>query len=143
MILVLSFKQAPVATLDLLVERPEFAVVFWMDPDYKPTPTPGWVRWLARMLGGYTPPMELPEAPPELDRTGIETTIDDAESLMTNTDEISIGTALRGSTHGHGDDLAVYPDQAEALGEAVRDERVAAFGQAAHAASLGVVLKLS
>ncbi|TWT99103.1 hypothetical protein Pla108_00360 [Botrimarina colliarenosi] len=125
----MTLKQAPAATLDLLVERPELAVVFWMRPDYTPPKQPGWVKWLARMLGGYTPPMELPEAPPELVRDGDKLDLDKSwhalQWLLTQPlsrsegDEweipppegflLSAGEAIEGSDHGYGDDRAVPP----------------------------------
>lgn len=133
----MSLKQAPAATLDLLVQRPELAVVFWMDPNYTPPKQPAWVRWIARLLGGYTPPMELPEPPPELARNGAEIDLDKAwhalQWLLTKPlsksegDEwelpppegtlLSAGAPVEGSDHGYGDERAIYPEETSSFAE--------------------------
>jgi len=148
----LSLKQAPAATLDLLVERPELAVVFWMDPDYRPPEQPAWVRWLAVKLGGYTPPMELPEAPPELNRDGETLRIESHASELFAASR-DYGRPIPGSTHGHGDDRAVWPDHVARLREAAQaavDDGRAPHFQSLHkfiesttTGALGLVLKLS
>ncbi len=129
MSMILSLKQAPAATLDLLVQRPELAVVFWMNPDFKPAKPSGFVVWLTRLLGGYTPPMELPEAPKELARNGERLDLDKAwhalqwlltqPKSMSEGDEwqvpppegflLGAGEPIVGSDHGYGDERAASP----------------------------------
>lgn len=150
----LSLKQATAATLDLLIERPELAVVFWMDPGYVPPKPPGWVRWLARTLGGYTPPMELPKAPQELDRSGDVLRVGEIDAAAPNdglTPLLASGQPIPGSTHGYGDERALYPNDVATIkdridAEAAPDARLSrlkTFLRAAEANSLGFVVKLS
>ncbi|MEQ8847840.1 hypothetical protein [Botrimarina sp.] len=150
----LSLKQAPAATLNLLLERPELAVVFWMDPDYKPPKQPGWVKFIARRLGGYTPPMELPEAPPELDRSGEVLRLDGGLDVQTNESLAPLltgGKAIEGSTHGYGDERAVYPNEVAELdrhlsalaAENGAFKELKNYLHGTSEKSLGVVVKLS
>jgi len=131
MSMILTLKQAPAATLDLLVERPELAVVFWIDPNYVPPEQPGWVKWLARMLGGYTPPAPIPDPPPEMARNGEELSLEKEwhglQWLLTRPlhkeqgDEwevpppegalLSAGRLIEGSDHGYGDERALSVEE--------------------------------
>jgi hypothetical protein len=140
MSMILSLKQAPAATLDLLVARPELAVVFWMNPDYKPPKTPSFVVWLTRLLGGYTPPMELPDAPKELARNGEKLDLDKAwhalQWLLTHPKSMSegdewqvpppegfllgAGRPIVGSDHGYGDERAASPADVAAFDDLLK-----------------------
>lgn len=161
MSLTLTLKQAPEATLDLLVERPELAIVFWMNPDYIPPKTPLIARIIARVFGGYTPPMELPEAPPELARNGEELRLDrSAENLLKAIGEPPLnerGRAIRGSHHGYGDERALDPQDVSALANTLPNQalplsdddlsddlnRLNEFVQATSSEALGLVIQLS
>jgi hypothetical protein len=140
MSMILSLKQAPAATLDLLVQRPELAVTFWTNPDYKPPKTPSFVVWLTRLLGGYTPPMELPDAPKELARNGEKLDLDRAwhalqwlltqPKSMSEGDEwqvpppegflLGAGRPIVGSDHGYGDERAASPGEVAAFDELLK-----------------------
>ncbi|QDV75528.1 DUF1877 family protein [Botrimarina mediterranea] len=140
MSMILSLKQAPAATLDLLVQRPELAVVFWMNPDFKPAKPSGFVVWLTRLLGGYTPPMELPEAPKELARNGERLDLDKAwhalqwlltqPKSMSEGDEwqvpppegflLGAGEPIVGSDHGYGDERAASPAEVAAFDDLLK-----------------------
>lgn len=140
MSMIMTLKQAPARTIDLLVARPELAIVFWMDPDYTPPQQPALVRWLARMLGGYTPPMELPEAPPELEQGGREFSVEKAwhglHWLLTRPELaegdagwetstpagflLTAGRPIEGSDHGYGDDRAASPADVSRFNEVLQ-----------------------
>lgn len=137
MSMILTLKQAPEATLDLLVSRPELAVTFWIDPNYEAPKQPGWVRWLARLLGGYTPPAPIPEAPPELARNGEELSLDkewhglhwlltrplqksegdDWEVPPPEGALLNAGRLIEGSDHGYGDERAMSPTEVAAFNQ--------------------------
>lgn len=130
MSMIMRLKQAPAATLDLLVERPELAVVFWTKPGPAASVQPAFVRWLVRLFGGKESRLELPEAPVGLARNGAECDLDEAwhalQWLLTkprSTSEgdewqvsppegtlLTAGRAIVGSDHGYGDDRAVGPE---------------------------------
>ena len=140
MSMILSLKQAPAATLDLLVERPELAVTFWTSPNYKPPKTPSFVVWLTRLLGGYTPPIELPDAPKELARNGEKLDLDKAWHALqwlltqpmsvTEGDEwqvpppegflLGAGRPIVGSDHGYGDERAASPAEVAAFDDLLK-----------------------
>lgn len=160
MSMILSLKQAPAETLDLLIARPELAVVFWMNPDYTPPKTAAILTWIAKLLGHYEPPMELPEAPTNLARNGEELRLDrDVQALLTATGEpplSQIGQPIVGSDHGYGDERTLAPEHVAALvqdlnqapaitGDDLRRdfEQLKDFVQAADAESLGLVVQLS
>lgn len=130
MSMILSLKQAPAATLDLLVQRPELAVTFWTSPNYKAPKTPSFVVWLTRLIAGTViPPVELPDAPKELARNGEKLDLDKAwhalQWLLTqpkSTSEgdewqvpppegflLGAGRPIVGSDHGYGDERAASP----------------------------------
>lgn len=131
MSMIMSLKQAPSATLALLVERPQLAVVFWMNPGYVEAKQPGWMVWIAKLLGHYEPPMDLPEVPKEMARNGATLNLDQywhgLQWLLTRQlglpDDgewqaplpegtlLAGGELIAGSDHGYGDERAVSPKQ--------------------------------
>lgn len=135
MSMIMSLKQAPAPTLDLLIERPELAVVFWMDPKHSQPKQPGWLVWIAKLLGHYRPPLDLPEAPTDLARNGETLDLDKSwhglQWLLTrhlglaDDDEwqaplpegtlLAGGEPIDGSDHGYGDDRAVPNSQIAAF----------------------------
>lgn len=127
---ILSLKQAPAETLDLLVARPELAIVFWMNPDYTPPKTPALLVWIAKLLGHYEPPLELPEAPAQLVRNGEELHLEDRwEELSEALGLFDTGVPIKGSSHGYGDEQAFRPAEAESLDQSLQQpEAVARVG---------------
>lgn len=139
MSMVMTLKQAPAETLELLVDQPELAIVFWMHPDYKPPTTPAWLLWIARLFGHYEPPMELPTPPANLARNGEECWLESEWHALTwllsrprgldagdewdveapETALLTAGEPIAGSDHGYGDERAVDPQQASAFADAV------------------------
>ncbi len=129
MSMIMTLKQAPAATLDLLVDRPELAVVFWMDPNYLPPKQPALFSWIARLLGHREPELSLPTAPAELARNGETLNLDKSwhgvHWLLTRPQQraegddwqipppegflLSVGRAIEGSDHGYGDERAASP----------------------------------
>lgn len=156
---ILSLKQAPAETLNLLLEKPELAVVFWTNPNYIPPKTSGFWLWIARLFGDYNVPSNLPEAPPELDRDGDDLRLDDnwREVFTNNAGTVfaDTGEAIPGSDHGYGDDRAVRADQVALLQKHVletpptspalnRDHRrLLDFLETTRTKSLGVITKIS
>lgn len=158
---ILSLKQAPAQTLDLLLARPELAVVFWMNPDYTPPKTPALLIWIAKLLGHYEPPMNLPEAPPGLIRNGEELRLDRNTAMLVHTTGDQplneLGQPIAGSDHGLGDDRALTPAGVAALATTLRSavpigmndslqqdfNRLRTFADKTEAQELGLVIQLS
>jgi hypothetical protein len=141
MSMILSLKQAPAATLDLLVARPELAVTFWTNPNYKAPKTPSFVVWLTRLIAGSViPPVELPDAPKELARNGEKLDLDKAwhalqwlltqPKSMSEGDEwqvpppegflLGAGRPIVGSDHGYGDERAASPADVAAFDDLLK-----------------------
>ncbi|MEO0531028.1 MAG: hypothetical protein AAF266_10710 [Planctomycetota bacterium] len=148
---VLHFKQAPAETIDLLLARPELAVVFWTNPNYTRPKTHGFWLWLARLFGDYKVPSTLPEAPPELDRSGDDLRLDEDWQSLLPSDRpfLSFGEPIPGSDHGYGDDRVVRPPQVAELQQSLQksnasdSERLTVFLDITIEETLGLAIKVS
>lgn len=156
---ILSLKQAPAETLDLLLEKPELAVVFWTNPNYTPQKTSGFWLWIARLFGDYNVPSNLPEAPPELNRSGNDLRLDgNWHGLLADTAATGLtdtGEPIPGSDHGYGDDRAIRPELVVNLHRSLEDtsptdpalrrdhQRLIDFLETTVEESLGFVTKVS